>query len=194
MKLEFVKSAVEPKQYPVHRSPEVVVVGRSNSGKSSFLNAISGGRVAKVSQRPGKTQTLNFFKIHGAVKGHIVDVPGYGYAGISKAERKQWQSMLETYFSTRGQLCAAYLLMDIRRDFAAEEADLFEFLSSIDIPLVLVLTKADKVGGNERRETQKKFEKKFGQDGVLVVSNVKKTGFDQVMTNLMFHLESKCAL
>ncbi|MEO2498670.1 ribosome biogenesis GTP-binding protein YihA/YsxC, partial [Enterococcus faecalis] len=110
---EIVISAVSPKQYPESQLPEIALAGRSNVGKSSFINTlINRKNLARTSGKPGKTQTLNFYLIEDAL--HFVDVPGYGYAKVSKTERAKWGKMIETYITQREQLRAVVSLIDLR--------------------------------------------------------------------------------
>lgn len=147
--VEFCGSAVSPSQYPVDGLPEILLCGRSNVGKSSFLNAmLAHGRPARVSRTPGKTRLINFFRINGAF--YFVDVPGYGYAQVPKTEMEEFRIRIETYAASRPQLASAVLLLDIRRDPSAEDLQLVAWLRSFGLSPVYVLTKADKLSNNER--------------------------------------------
>ncbi len=147
--VEFIKSAVNPAHYPEYDFPEVAFAGRSNVGKSSLINTlISRKNMVKTSSRPGCTQLINFFLVNGDVpQGELslVDLPGYGYAKVSKKIREQWQPMVETYVGTRKNLLGLILLMDIRRDPGKEELDMVRWLETKQMPCLLVLTKADKL-------------------------------------------------
>lgn len=125
MKFKFLKSAVFPVDYPPPSRPEIIVTGRSNAGKSSFLNALAGSAIAKVSQQPGKTTLLNFFDVGQHYR--LVDTPGYGYSKRSGDEQASWQQMLESYFSLRGNLVGILILMDYKRDFEEDEKMLLRF-------------------------------------------------------------------
>ena len=141
---DIVISAVAPKQYPEVDIPEIALAGRSNVGKSSFINTlINRKNLARTSSKPGKTQTLNFYIIED--KFHFVDVPGYGYAKVSKTERAKWGAMIETYLTQRDQLQAVICLVDIRRKPSVEDVQMYQFLKFYDIPAIVVATKADKV-------------------------------------------------
>ncbi len=147
--VEFVKSAVKPAHYPEYDFPEIAFAGRSNVGKSSLINALINRKdLVKTSSRPGCTQLINFFLVNGSViqeELSLVDLPGYGYAKVSKKIRAQWQPMVETYVGTRNNLLGLILLMDIRRDPGKEERDMVRWLESKQMPCLLVLTKADKL-------------------------------------------------
>ncbi len=142
--VQFVKSAVKPSQYPEYQFPEICFAGRSNVGKSSLINTLIQRKdMVKTSAKPGCTQLINFFMVNGDLS--FVDLPGYGYAKVSKHIRSQWQPMVELYLAHRKSLLGLVLLIDIRRDPQKEEADLAKWLESRSIPYLVVLTKADKL-------------------------------------------------
>jgi GTP-binding protein len=141
---DIVISAVKPEQYPETALPEFALAGRSNVGKSSFINKMLNRKgLARISSKPGKTQTLNFFLINEIL--HFVDVPGYGYAKVSKSERAAWGKMIETYFTTREQLRAAVLIVDLRHPPTSDDVMMYDFLKHYDIPCIIIATKADKI-------------------------------------------------
>ncbi len=141
---EFIISAVSPKQYPEGDLPEIALAGRSNVGKSSFINTLLNRKsLARTSQKPGKTQTLNYYLINEAF--YFVDVPGYGYAQVSKSERAAWGKMIETYFTERKQLRAVLLIVDIRHKPTKDDQMMYEYLRYYQIPTLVVATKADKI-------------------------------------------------
>lgn len=147
--VEFFGSAVSPSQYPDDGMPEILLCGRSNVGKSSFINAmLAHGRPARVSNTPGKTRLVNFFRINGNF--YFVDVPGYGYAKVSKTEMEEFRIRIETYAASRPQLVAAVLLLDIRRDPSEDDLQLVAWLHSLGLDPIYVLTKSDKLSNNER--------------------------------------------
>jgi len=142
--VDFVKSAVKPSQYPEYDFPEIAFAGRSNVGKSSLINTlIQRKNMVKTSSKPGCTQLINFFLINESLS--FVDLPGYGYAKVSKKLRAQWQPMVELYLSNRQNLLGLILLIDIRRDPKQEEFDLIDWLSKHELPHLVVLTKSDKL-------------------------------------------------
>jgi len=147
--VEFIKSAVKPAHYPEYDFSEIAFAGRSNVGKSSLINTLINRKdMVKTSSRPGCTQLINFFLVNGDVPQEelsLVDLPGYGYAKVSKKIRAQWQPMVETYVETRKNLLGLILLMDIRRDPGKEELDMVRWLETKQTPCLLVLTKADKL-------------------------------------------------
>ncbi|SFB16556.1 MULTISPECIES: ribosome biogenesis GTP-binding protein YihA/YsxC [unclassified Bacillus (in: firmicutes)] len=141
---EIVISAVRPAQYPETDFPEFALAGRSNVGKSSFINKILNRKaLARISSKPGKTQTLNFYLINENI--HFVDVPGYGYAKVSKKEREAWGKMIETYFTTREQLLAVVLIVDLRHPPTKDDIMMYDFLKHHGIPCIIIATKADKI-------------------------------------------------
>jgi GTP-binding protein len=176
--MKYLKSAVHPKDYPDMKKPEVAVAGRSNAGKSSFLNAISGSKTAHVSQTPGKTRLLNFFDFGDHYR--FVDMPGYGFAARSGNEMKEWTQMIELYLSTRENLQGLVLIMDIRREWTEEEEILKEFSSQIDLPICVVLTKADKCSKQEKKELHQKQMKLSQLSDVFPVSSQTKEGVEGV--------------
>jgi len=141
---DIVISAVKPEQYPETDLPEFALAGRSNVGKSSFINKMLNRKgLARISSKPGKTQTLNFYLINEIL--HFVDVPGYGYAKVSKTERAAWGRMIETYFTTREQLRAVVLIVDLRHPPTADDVMMYDFLKHYEIPCIVIATKADKI-------------------------------------------------
>lgn len=183
MKVKFLKSAVLPKDYPFPYKPEVAVVGRSNSGKSSFINALVDQKIAKVSGTPGKTRLLNFFELMD--KLYLVDCPGYGFAKGNLDEALGWREMIETYFKERETLKGVVLIMDIRREWDDEESLLKRWLEHHKTPWVLVLNKSDKLSRSATLQKKRDFEKVTGGAPVYVMSAAKKTGFDDVK-NMLF--------
>lgn len=148
---EFVTSAVKPAHYPSPDFSEVAFAGRSNVGKSSLINTLVRRKhLVKTSSTPGRTQLINFFLINGDLS--LVDLPGYGYAKVPQAVKKQWGPMVETYLSQRPCLKAVVLLMDIRRTPRAEESQFMEWLHHYGIPFILVLTKTDKLSKTKIRK------------------------------------------
>lgn len=148
---QFITSAVKPAQYPPPGFPEVAFAGRSNVGKSSLINTlVNRKRLVKTSSTPGRTQLINFFLVNGSLS--LVDLPGYGYAKVPAAVKKKWGPMIETYLSTRPGLAAVVLLMDIRRTPKEEELSLLDWLAHYRIPVVPVLTKADKLSKTKQKK------------------------------------------
>lgn len=143
----FVKSSVMVSDMPKATLPEYAFIGRSNVGKSSLINMLTGQKkLAKTSGSPGKTQTVNHFIIQK--NWYIVDLPGYGYAKVSKKEREKWQLMIRKYFQGRPNLLYTFLLIDCRHEPQKADIEFANFLGELQVPFVLVFTKADKLGAS----------------------------------------------
>ncbi len=169
---DFITSAASLDQCPLHSLQEIAVVGRSNVGKSSLLNKILKRDLVKVSQTPGKTQLINFFSKEG--KYCLVDLPGYGYAKLSKDTVETWKEMIEGYLVGREQLVGVLMLVDIRRMFEEEEKLLLKSLKQLNLPLVFVFTKSDKLNSSELRKMTQEFSRKYKPS--FFVSSLKDTG------------------
>jgi GTP-binding protein len=149
IRAHFVTSAAGPSDFPPPSLPEVAVVGRSNVGKSSLINALVGQtHLARTSRTPGRTRLVNWFEIDG--RFHLVDLPGYGYAEVSQAMRDSWRPLIEDYLAGRETLAGVLLLIDIRRGAQEEELDFAPWLAERAMPVVVALTKADKLPKNKR--------------------------------------------
>ena len=179
---DYVTSAVKPSQWPTDGLPEIALAGRSNVGKSSLINTLLNRKnLARTSQRPGKTQTLNYYLINKAF--YFVDVPGYGYAQVSKSEREAWARMLETYFSENKELRGVVQLVDFRHAPSADDVQMYEFLKYYQIPTIIVATKSDKISkGNHQKhikmiKTTLQIEK---GDPLVIFSSFKGTGKDEL--------------
>ena len=151
---DFIKSAVAPDQYPPAELPEFAFSGRSNVGKSSLINTLVNRKnLVKTSCTPGRTQQLNFFLINEEF--YFIDLPGYGYAKVPLAVKKKWGPMIEAYLSKRSILKGVILIIDIRRIPGHEEMNFIDWLADLNIPSILVLTKADKLSKtNQIRQQQ----------------------------------------
>ncbi|QPC47084.1 ribosome biogenesis GTP-binding protein YihA/YsxC [Mangrovibacillus cuniculi] len=184
--VELVISAVRPEQYPDEQLPEFALAGRSNVGKSSFINKmINRKALARTSSKPGKTQTLNFYKIEESV--YFVDVPGYGYAKVSKSERAAWGKMIETYFTSREGLKAAVLVVDLRHAPSKDDVMMYDFLKHYDLPCVVVATKADKIPKGKWEKHKKVVRETLDLakgDEIIVFSSETGQGKDQAWNAL----------
>ena len=183
--------AVKAAQYPSEDLPEIAFAGRSNVGKSSLLNLITGRKaLARVSGSPGKTRTINFYRCNDRFR--IVDLPGYGYAKISKSESEKWGAMMEAYLEERENLIKVVQLVDIRHKPSAQDVQMYDYLKYFDLDGIVVATKADKIGSNERAKAIKLIESTLGMsedDIVIPVSSLKKTGHDELLDTIEFLLE-----
>ncbi|WP_457626540.1 ribosome biogenesis GTP-binding protein YihA/YsxC [Persephonella sp.] len=185
-KVKFIKSAVNPRDYPPPHFPEIAVVGRSNVGKSSLINAIFKRNIAKVSSSPGKTRLINFFLLNDRI--YFVDLPGYGYAAVSKAERNRWKKMIETYFGTRENLSLVVMLVDSRHKPSNLDIMMKEWLESLGIPYIVVATKADKLNQSEKAKTKKIIRKTLGLPEdfpVFLTSSKEGTGIKEVVSYIL---------
>jgi len=145
----FVISAAQTSEFPPPSLPEVAVVGRSNVGKSSLINSLVGhDGLARTSRTPGRTRLANWFAIDE--RFFLVDLPGYGYAAVSQATRESWRPLIEGYLAERASLAGVLLLIDIRRGVQDEELDFLPWLAEREMPVVVALTKADKLAKNKR--------------------------------------------
>jgi GTP-binding protein len=148
VKAEFIKSALLPKDYPVSSLPEVAFVGRSNVGKSSVINALLNRKnLVKVGKTPGKTWLINFFNINDKIV--FVDLPGYGYAKVSKSEKKDWSENIFTYISKRENLHLIVLILDIRRVPTEDDIFVINMLNSFNRDVLILLNKSDKLSNNQ---------------------------------------------
>lgn len=178
-KAEIVISAVSKNQYPNTDFPEIALAGRSNVGKSSFINRlIDRKNLVRTSSKPGKTRTLNFYNIND--RFYFVDVPGYGYAKVSKQERNRWGKMMEEYFETREQLQAVILIVDIRHDPTKEDMQMFEYVTYLNIPLLVVATKLDKIPKTKQANHIKRMKSHFqSEEDVTVIPFSAETGINK---------------
>ncbi len=186
----FVTSAVKQAQYPETALPEIAFAGRSNVGKSSLINTLLNRKsLVKTSATPGKTRLINFFAINDRFL--FVDLPGYGYAKVSKQERAQWGPMVESYLTGRRNLKGLAILQDIRREPGEEEKDLVNFLDTIGLPFFFIITKADKLSKNKQAGRLSQIRKHFSPaEGGFILFSAKTTlGKDQAWRQILRVLE-----
>lgn len=146
--VEFTVSAVSKKDYPREGLPEVVLIGRSNVGKSSLINTlVNRKKLAKTSSSPGKTRTINFYRVNESF--FLVDLPGIGYAKVSRSVKRSWEKMIEEYMEGRPALRGAVVILDARRKPGEVEARLYRWLEASGLPVITVITKADKLSSNK---------------------------------------------
>lgn len=158
---EFVKSATNPSHYPDYSWPEVAFAGKSNVGKSSLINAlVNRKKLALTSSTPGRTRSLNFFLINGRFS--FVDLPGYGFARVPLAEKKNWGLMVEQYLKERKRLGLVILILDIRRDPSGDDLSLMEWLQFHRKKFIVVLTKSDKVSKSRANVRMNSIQKGLG--------------------------------
>ena len=182
-KAEFITSAAKKGQYPQADMPEIAFAGRSNVGKSSLLNLLTGRKnLAKVSATPGKTRLINFFNINDTFR--IVDLPGYGYAKVSKGMSEDWGKMMEDYLETRQNLICVIQLVDSRHEPSAQDCQMYDYLRYYGLSGVVVATKADKLSKNELNKNLSIIRRSLELDKddiVIPASALNKTGVDQIL-------------
>ena len=184
---EIVVSAINKNQYPSEGLPEIALVGRSNVGKSSATNALLNRRnFARTSQTPGKTRTINFYKINNEF--YFVDLPGYGYAKVSKSEKDKWGVIMERYLQDRQELCAIFLLVDIRHEPTNDDVMMYEWIKHFGYNCVVIATKADKISRGQYQKhisiIRKKLQLEKGEK-VIPLSSSKKTGVEDVWNEII---------
>ena len=185
-KAEIVAVTARADQYPPDNMPEIAFAGRSNVGKSSLLNLLTGRKkLAKISGTPGKTKTINFYEINDRFR--IVDLPGYGYAKVSKAESEKWGAMMDEYLQTREGLIVVAQLIDIRHEPTAQDIQMYEYLQYYGLSGLIVATKADKISRNQLQKQMAMIRKKLNADKddvILPVSALNKTGHEELLVEL----------
>lgn len=180
---EFITSAVDPKGYPVDNRFEIAIVGRSNVGKSTLINTITNRRkLARVSCTPGKTRLINFFLINDDF--YLVDLPGYGYAKVSRVEQAKWGEIVKKYLLNRPQLRSVILLLDIRREPNEDDLLMRKWIKYYGYETIVVTTKGDKVSKADINRSTSKIKKalEMGEDEIIInFSSVSKIGLDKVI-------------
>lgn len=189
-KADFIASYGISSQLPESDRVEFVFSGRSNVGKSSLINRLcSRKNLARVSSTPGKTATINFYSVDDL---YFVDLPGYGYAKVSNADRDRWDKLINSYFEEDRNNEMLIQLLDCRHDPSADDVQMLQFLHYHRIPFVIVLTKADKLKKSQIAETQSRFEKiglQYGSQKVFLTSSEKGTGMEELKQYLESVLE-----
>jgi len=183
---EFIKSSVDSNSLPPEDRLEFMFCGRSNVGKSSFINMLCNNyKLARTSSNPGKTQTLNFFLINKEF--YFVDVPGYGYARVSKSIKETFGKMIEEYVTTRKALKMVFLLVDFRHKPTEDDCLMYEFLKYHKLPVTIIATKSDKIKNSERKKCKEAIIntlKLSDEDKFIITSSEKKEGLGLVLTLL----------
>lgn len=179
--VKYITSGTKEEHYPEDNLPEILLAGRSNVGKSTFINSVLNRKnIAYVSGKPGKTQTLNFYKVNEAF--YFVDVPGYGYAKVSKKDREAFGKMIEEYLLKREQLRIVIQLVDFRHKPSEDDVLMYQFLSSYNIPTIVVGTKVDKVPKTKRKKNEKLIMETLGlEEGMfLPYSGITKLNLEEI--------------
>ena len=179
---ELIISAVRRSQYPTDDLPEFMLVGRSNVGKSSFINLMSNNKkLARISSTPGKTRNLNFYLFNKEF--YFVDVPGYGYANVSKKEQKKFGLMIEEYLEKREQLKMTFMLVDARHKPSEDDLLMYKFLKYYNLPVTVIATKSDKVPPSKKEKAKKLILQTLNlekDDEFIMISNLTKEGKDKI--------------
>ena len=195
LQVTFLKSAPSLKHFPPPDQPEVAVAGRSNAGKSSVLNRLTGSRqTAKVSKTPGRTQALNIFDVRGG--GRLVDLPGYGYAKAAKAAQAAWQSHVNDYLSNRESLVGLVLVMDIRHPLSKLDTDVLDWAEASGLPVLALLNKADKLKRGQQQRARQQVERALAghaRTTIVIFSAQSGIGSDEVVAILERWLTSEQA-
>mgnify|MGYP004464503411 CR=1 FL=1 len=178
--------AVRRSQYPETDLPEFMLVGRSNVGKSSFINTLVNRKnIAYISGKPGKTQTLNFYQVNNSF--YLVDVPGYGYAAVNKKTQEKFGKMIEEYLEKRNELIRVFLLIDFRHKPTEDDKLMYNFLKYYNIPVTIIATKVDKVGASKLEKNKKllldTLDLVVGDD-LILFSSITKLGRDEVLKKI----------
>ena len=178
--------ATRRSQYPDDLKPEFLLVGRSNVGKSSFINSILGRKnIAYTSSTPGKTQTLNFYKVNNSF--YLIDVPGYGYAAVDKKTQAKFGMMIEEYLEKRHQLKRVFLLIDFRHKPMEDDLLMYNFLKYYNLPVTVIATKSDKISGGKKQKNLKLILETLDLvvgDDLIVFSSVTKLGVKDVLDKI----------
>ncbi len=190
--VELSNTAVRVSQYPTDNKPEFLLVGRSNVGKSSFINAlINRKNYARTSSKPGKTQTLNFYSVNNNF--YLVDVPGYGFATVSKEKQKKFGLMIEEYLKTRKSLKQVFMLIDYRHKPSEDDYLMYNYLKYYNLPVTIVATKYDKVNKTARVKQDKMIMEAMDikeGDNLIFFSSISKKGRDEIYKIIESYLES----
>jgi GTP-binding protein len=158
---EYILSAVYPKDYPFHHLPEIALAGRSNVGKSSLINkVVNRKKMAFTSSKPGKTQTINFYQIDNYF--YFVDLPGYGFARVSKEEKEEWGRMIESYLIERENLEALLLVVDARHKPTQDDIQMFNWILQMNMPAMVVATKVDKIKNSQKKKQERLIKETLG--------------------------------
>ena len=192
--LTFACAATESKLFPSDSGNEIALCGRSNSGKSTLINALANQKkLAKTSNPPGRTQSINFFHLTNDEAKKIVDLPGFGYAKASKQDQNAWAKLILSYLEKRAALTDLILIMDMRHPFQNKDLEFLSLCNSLNLPIHLVLTKADKLNSKETQNTLKVVSEKIADYPTivdsLVFSATKKIGLETLLNKIKLLLE-----
>lgn len=188
--IELIISAVRESQYPTDNKEEFLLVGRSNVGKSSFINTIINRKnYARTSSTPGKTQTLNFYKINDSF--YLVDAPGYGFAKVRNSLKKKFGLIMESYLKSRENLKMVFLLLDFRHKPTSDDIMMYDYLKYYNVPVTIICTKVDKVSKNNHAKSKNIIQKELNlpdDKNIILFSSVTKIGKNEVYEEIEKHL------
>lgn len=185
--VQFVKSITNTKDKPKPVLPEIAVIGRSNVGKSSLINSVfNQKKLAKISSQPGKTRLINYFDVDE--KYYFVDLPGYGFAKVSKNERDKWKQIIEKYLINNQELLLVLLLIDSRRGILSIDELMLEWLNFYKIKYIVVLTKIDKISNNDLVKVNKKIIEYIGEKMIINYSSKSKKGRNELINLLNYEM------
>ena len=188
--IELIISAVRESQYPTYNKEEFLLVGRSNVGKSSFINTIINRKnYARTSSTPGKTQTLNFYKINDSF--YLVDAPGYGFAKVRNSLKKKFGLIMESYLKSRENLKMVFLLVDFRHKPTSDDIMMYDYLKYYNVPVTIICTKVDKVSKNNHAKNKNIIQKELNlpdDKNIILFSSVTKIGKNEVYEEIEKHL------
>ena len=187
--MTFSRAAYKPEDFPRDGRPQIAMVGRSNVGKSSLINAVVNRKaVARVSQTPGKTQAVQFYLINE--RFYLVDLPGYGYAKVARAISATWGELVRGYLDSSDALKQIFLLLDVRRKPGEHDMQMHEWARSIDIDERILLTKSDKLSNSQLIKSKAEIaaELEMDQSSLIPVSVVTKKGIEQVRREMFAHI------
>ena len=188
--IELIISAVRESQYPTDNKEEFLLVGRSNVGKSSFINTIINRKnYARTSSTPGKTRTLNFYKINDSF--YLVDAPGYGFAKVRNSLKKKFGLIMESYLKSRENLKMVFLLVDFRHKPTSDDIMMYDYLKYYNVPVTIICTKVDKVSKNNHAKNKNIIQKELNlpdDKNIILFSSVTKIGKNEVYEEIEKHL------
>lgn len=187
-KASYVKGAAAYSQCIVSDLPQIAVAGKSNVGKSSFINyLVNDGKLARTSKLPGRTRLINYFLINeGAEEFLLADLPGYGFAKVSDAEKLKWADLLEKYLANEQMLKHVFFLVDIRHDPTRDDVTMYNYMFKNNVPFTIVATKSDKISKSQVKNRCRAIANffKVGADNVLAISSLNKTGKEAVLSKI----------
>ena len=187
-KASYIKGAATYSQCIVSELPQIAVAGKSNVGKSSFINyLVNDGKLARTSKLPGRTRLINYFLINEGAEGFLLaDLPGYGFAKVSDAEKLKWADLLEQYLAKEQSLAHVFFLVDIRHEPTRDDVTMYNYMFANNVPFTIVATKADKISKSQVKNRCRAIANffKVGADNVLPVSSTNKTGKDAVLAKI----------